>query len=50
MKAICRFYIIYDKEPIVDKVKTLFAITLYLFARVFVLEAENKGLVKAITL
>jgi hypothetical protein len=49
-KAIRRFHVAYDKEPTVDKVKTLFSTTLHLSARVSVLEAENKGLVKAIAL
>ena len=40
----------YKKEPTIDKVKTLFSITLHLSARVAVLEHENKGLLKAIDL
>jgi hypothetical protein len=49
-KAIRRFYVEYDKEPTVDKVKKLFATTLHLSAQVSVLQHENKGLYKAIDL
>ncbi len=40
----------YNKEPIINKVKTLFFITLHLSARVAILKYENKGLIKAIDL
>jgi hypothetical protein len=49
-KAIRRFQAAYEKEPIFDKVKTLFSATLHLSARVAVLEHENKGLFKAVDL
>lgn len=49
-KAIRRFYQAYDKEPTIDKVKTIFSTTLHLAARVSVLEHENRGLYKAIEL
>jgi hypothetical protein len=49
-KAIRRFQAAYEKEPTVDKVKTLFSTTLHLSARLAVLEHENKGLFKAIDL
>ena len=40
----------YEKEPTIDKVKTLFSITLHLSSRITVLEHENKNLYKAIAL
>lgn len=49
-KAIRRFHAAYDKDPTVDKVKTLFSTTLHLSARVAVLEHENRGLYNAIDL
>lgn len=49
-KAIRRFHIAYDKDPTVDKIKTLFSTTLHLSARVAVLEHENRGLYNAINL
>jgi len=49
-KAIRRFYQAYDKEPTINKVKTIFSTTLHLAARVSVLEYENRGLYKAIEL
>jgi hypothetical protein len=49
-KSIRRFYAAYDKEPTIDKVKTIFATTLHLAARVSVLEHERRGLYNAIEL
>jgi hypothetical protein len=49
-KSIRRFYAAYDKEPTIDKVKTIFATTLHLAARVSVLKHENRGLYNAIDL
>jgi hypothetical protein len=49
-KAIHRFYQIYNKEPTIDKVKTIFSTTLHLAVRVSILEYENRGLYKAIEL
>ena len=49
-KAIRRFYQAYDKEPTIDKFKTIFSTTLHLVARISILEHENRGLYKAIEL
>jgi len=49
-KAIRRFQAAYDKSPTADKVKTLFTTTLHLSAQVSCLQAENRGLEKAIAL
>jgi hypothetical protein len=50
VKAIRRFYAAYDKEPTVNKVKTIFATILHLAIRVLVLEYENRGLYNIINL
>ena len=50
IKVIYQFQVIYKKELTINKVKTLFSITLYLSARITVLEYENKDLFKAINL
>ena len=47
-KSIRRFHAAYDKEPTIDKVKKLFATTLYLSAQVSVLQHENRGLFKTL--
>jgi hypothetical protein len=49
-KSIRRFYQAYNKEPIIEKVKTIFSTTLHLAVRVSVLEYENRGLYNAIEL
>jgi hypothetical protein len=49
-KAIRRFQAAYDKSPTAEKVKTLFTTTLHLSAQVSCLQAENRGLEKAIAL
>jgi len=49
-KAIRRFQAVYNKSPTADKVKTLFATTLHLFAQVSCLQAENRRLERAIAL
>jgi hypothetical protein len=49
-KSIRRFYAAFDQEPTMDKVKTIFATTLHLAARVSVLEHEKRGLYNAIEL
>jgi hypothetical protein len=49
-KAIRRFYVTYDQELTVHKVKKLFATTLHLSAQVAYLQYENRGLYKSIEL
>ena len=49
-KSIRRFYATYDKEPTIDKIKTIFSTTLHLAAQVSVLKHENRGLYNAIEL
>jgi hypothetical protein len=49
-KSIRRFHALHNKEPTVDKVKTLFSTTLHLAAQVSILEHQRRGLYKAIEL